>query len=84
MTGDLYQPTIPNKARDVVYWVGLITTATALLVTGLANIWFPAHASEVQQTALTIGNTVGIFATGLGVVYRPGAQDNYTPQHTVI
>ena len=54
MTGDLYQPTIPNKARDVVYWVGLITTATALLVTGLANIWFPAHASEIQQTALTI------------------------------
>ena len=84
MDGNLYEPTVPVRVRDAIYWIGFVVGGLALLVTGLTAIWLPEYAPQVQSTALVIGNAVGWVAAGLGVVYRPGVQDGYVPQHTVM
>ena len=82
MSNSAYEPTVPPKARDIVYWVGFIVGGLSLLVTGLAAIWVPDYATQVTATALVIGNATAWVAAGLGVVYRPGVQEgNYEARY---
>lgn len=69
-----YQPTVPNRVRDVVYFIGLGVAALILLAVGVVSIWFPGIAPQVSQTGVVVGQAVALVTAGLGVIYRPGAQ----------
>lgn len=74
MGGEPYQPTVPVKVRDIVYWAGFIIGGLSLLTTGLVAIWAPEQAQQVSSTALVIGGTMSWISSALGVAYRPGSQ----------
>jgi hypothetical protein len=73
LEGD-YQPTVPARVRDGVYWATLGTAAASALAAGIAGIWFPDIAAQVVATGGVATTVMGIIGGGVGVVYRPGAQ----------
>lgn len=51
---------LPNKAYDVLKWVGLIACpALATLVLTLGQVWGMPHAPEVAATVTAAGTFVG-------------------------
>lgn len=68
------QPTIPPKVRDAVYIGGLIIAALVLLVVGLVGVWLPEYKDQASQTGVVINSFVALLVSGLGTIYRPGAQ----------
>lgn len=74
LVADDYQPTVPARVRDGVYWVTLATAAASALASGIAGIWFPEVAPQVLATGGVATTVMGIIGGGVGVVYRPGAQ----------
>lgn len=74
MDGDLYKPAVPAKVRDIAYWIGFAVGGLGLLTTGLVAIWAPDAAQQITATVLVIGGAASWVSSGLGVVYRPGAQ----------
>lgn len=76
MADELYQPQVPSKVRDVAYWAGFIVAAVVLLVTGIAPIYATAIvATQITATAGVISAVFAFIAGGLGVAFRPGAQN---------
>lgn len=69
---DGYEPSVPVRVRDGVYWTTLGTAAASALASGIAGIWFPEIAPEVLATAGVLTTVMGIIGGGVGVVYRPG------------
>lgn len=69
-----YEPTVPVRVRDGVYWVTLGTAAASALASGIAGIWFPDIAGQVLATGGVATTVMGIIGGGVGVVYRPGAK----------
>lgn len=69
-----YQPNVPVRVRDVVYWATLATAAASALASGIAGIWIPDIAGQVLATGGVATTVMGIIGGGVGVVYRPGAQ----------
>lgn len=70
-----YRPHVPKRVRDAVYWATLGVAAVSLLASGLAGIWTPDIAPEVLATTGVATGVMGLIGGGVGVVYRPGAQD---------
>lgn len=70
-----YRPQVSPRVRDAVYWATLGVAAASLLVSGLAGIWAPDIAPEVLATTGVVSGVMGVIGGGVGVVYRPGAQD---------
>lgn len=68
-----YQPQVPVRVRDAVYWTTLATAAASALASGVAGIWFPDVAGQVLATGGVATTVMGIIGGGVGVVYRPGA-----------
>lgn len=73
-TIEAYEPHVPARIRDGVYWVTLGTAAASALASGIAGIWFPDIAAQVLATGGVATTVMGIIGGGVGVVYRPGAQ----------
>ena len=71
-----YEPQVPPRVRDIVYWTGFIIGGLSLLVTGITAIWWPENAPQIASTALVIGGVASWVSSGLGVVYRPGVSAN--------
>lgn len=69
-----YEPTVPKRVRDAVYWLTLGTAAASTLASGIAGIWFLDIAPQVLATGGVFTGVMGIIGGGVGVVYRPGAQ----------
>lgn len=69
-----YQPKVPARVRDAVYWATLGTAAASALASGIAGIWFPDIAGQVLATGGVAATVMGIIGGGVGVVYRPGAE----------
>lgn len=68
-----YDPHVPVRVRDGVYWLTLATAAASALASGIAGIWFPDIAGQVLATGGVATSVMGIIGGGVGVVYRPGA-----------
>lgn len=68
-----YEPKVPARVRDGVYWATLATAAASALASGIAGIWFPDIAAQVLATGGVATTVMGIIGGGVGVVYRPGA-----------
>ncbi|MBN9207287.1 MAG: hypothetical protein J0H96_01325 [Microbacterium ginsengisoli] len=69
-----YQPTVPTRVRDVAYIGGLVITAAVGLASAVVGIWAPEYGDRAAQTGVAILTATGIIVSGLGVIYRPGAQ----------
>lgn len=69
-----YQPTIPSKVRDVAYIAGLIVTAVVGLAVTVVSVVVPDVQAQAAQIGTATLTATGIIVSGLGVVYRPGAQ----------
>ena len=69
-----YQPTVPNEVRDRVYIGGLIVTAATGLAVATVSVIVPGAADAASQIGNAVLTASGIIVAGLGVVYRPGAQ----------
>lgn len=70
-----YRPQVSPRVRDAVYWATLGAAAASALASGIAGIWFPGVAPEVLATGGVVTTVMGIIGGGVGVIYRPGAQD---------
>jgi hypothetical protein len=68
-----YKPNVPDKVRDVAYWLTLGIAAAGALASGVTAIWTPELAGDVAATAGVLTSVMGIIGGGIGVIYRPGA-----------
>jgi hypothetical protein len=69
-----YQPTIPAKVRDAAYIGGLIVTGAVAITVPSISALAPDVAGVAAQIGTAVLSGVGLIVSGLGVVYRPGAQ----------
>lgn len=73
LEGD-YQPTIPARVRDGAYIAGLIVTGVVAMTVPTVSALVPDVAGVAAQIGTAVLSGVGLIVSGLGVVYRPGAQ----------
>lgn len=66
-----YQPSIPPQVRTVIYALGLTVGTLAVLVTGVAAVWWPDYAPQVLATVGAVTSSTSFLAGATGVVYRP-------------
>lgn len=66
-----YKPAIPPIVRTVVYAVGLVVGFLAVLITGVAAVWWPDYTVQVIATAGAVTAATSFLAGSLGVAYRP-------------
>lgn len=69
-----YQPTVPDHVRDIAYISGLIVTGVVAITVPTISAIVPDIAGTAAQIGTAILSGVGLIVSGLGVVYRPGAQ----------
>lgn len=66
---DEYTPVFSPRVRTVVYIVGVVVSALAFILLGLAGeVGWPHWVSTL---AGLIGTAYGVVASGFGVAYRP-------------
>jgi len=73
-TLDPYTPTIPPRVRDAAYIGGLVVSAAVAVTVPTVSAIVPDAAGIAAQIGTAVLSGVGILVSGLGVVYRPGAQ----------
>lgn len=65
-------PAIPPKVRTFTYFLILIWSVLSVLITGLSAIFLDMDtATKVAAAAGVVGAAIGVWAGGVGVVYRP-------------
>jgi len=61
-------PTVPEKVTRIAYWAAFALAAAALLIDGLAPLWWPQVAEQLTDTAAVIVEVVVLIAAGLGAI----------------
>lgn len=66
---DAYTPVFSPRVRTIIYVVGVVVSALAFILLGLAGeVGWPHWVSTL---AGLIGTAYGVVASGFGVAYRP-------------
>lgn len=68
-TDDGYTPAFSPRTRTVIYVIGVIVSALAFIIVGIAGEAGMPH--WVGTLAGLIGTAYGMVSAGFGVAYRP-------------